>query len=288
MKFEIAHTTRYRYDAPLMGECFMQARLRPLSVPGEQKCLDYGLTTDPDVPVFSYDQPDQMGLVNHFIVRDDPHAALALHARSVVETLRLNPFDGLDLLTEDWPAAPETLRRGLAEWLAPSPLVPLPVSWSGPAPAPRVLAYAQALSEAIYSGFEYVPGSTDISTPLEEFIEGRRGVCQDYAHLMLAAARSRGIPARYVSGYVWGGEHGTGATHAWAELYLPGSGRWQGFDPTNNVLVAGHHIKIAVGRDYSDVPPTNGLLRAAPGAPLPLATALEVEVHVEQADEASP
>ena len=289
MKFHIAHTTRYEYDAPLLGECFMEARLRPLTVPSEQVCREYKITTEPPVAVFGHDQLHQMGLVNHFVLRGDPHQFLAIHAESTVETLRDNPFEDLDLLAEDWPMlADGALHEQFAEFLAPTPLVPLYGSWSGPEPLPGVLAYAQALSDQIYTQFEYVPGSTDISTPLAEFVAGRRGVCQDYAHLMLAAARSRGVPARYVSGYIYAGAgegaNGAGATHAWVELYLPYAQEWRGFDPTNNVLVADRHVKVAVGRDYADVPPTKGIVRAAVGSPLPSATALHVDVQVEKLD----
>ncbi len=288
MKFHIAHTTRYEYDAPLLGECFMEARLRPLTVPGEQVCRDYAITVDPPTPVFGYDQLHQMGLVNHFVLRGDPHQFLSIQAESVAETLRDNPFEGLNLLAEDWPLlADPALHEQFAEFLAPTPLVPLFGSWSGPEPLPGVLDYAQALSNEIYTQFEYVPGSTDISTPLADFAHQKRGVCQDYAHLMLAAARSRGVPARYVSGYVYAGKddgtQGAGATHAWIELYLPHAQAWKGFDPTNNILVADRHIKVAVGRDYADVPPTKGIVRAAVGNPLPSETALKVDVRVEQA-----
>lgn len=292
MKLRVSHTTRYRYDAPLLGECFMEARLRPLSVPGEQTCGEYAITVDPPVPVFANDQPDQMGLVNHFVLRGDSHQSLSIHAHSLVETLRADPFADLNLLAEDWPGLTDDGLRGrCAEFLVPTALVPLGGVWDGPPPAASVLAYGQALSAAIYEGFKYVPGSTDLTTPLGEFVAQRRGVCQDYAHLMLSAARAHGVPARYVSGYVYagsdndGGEdagtHGAGATHAWVELFLPHCGLWRGFDPTNNVLVADRHVKVAVGRDYADVPPTKGLLRARPGLPLPTETALEVEVQVE-------
>ena len=290
MKYHISHMTRYEYDAPLTGECFMEARLRPLTVHGEQICHSYAITVDPPVPVFGYDQLHQMGLVNHFVVRGDSHQSLAIFAESTVETLVSNPFEGLDLLAEDWPLlADKVLHEEYAEFLAPTPLVPLFGAWSGPEPISSVLAYGQALSNEIYTQFDYVPGSTDLLTPLADFVAQKRGVCQDYAHLMLAAARSRGVPARYVSGYIYAGPEdgtqGAGATHAWVELYLPHAGVWKGFDPTNNILTADHHIKIAVGRDYADVPPTKGLLRASAGSVMPSETALVVEVSVELAEE---
>ena len=257
----------------------MEVRLRPLTVPGEQVCRSYAITIDPPVPVFGYDQLHQMGLVNHFVLRDVSYQAFSISAESTVETLVDNPFLGLNLLAEDWPLlGNKALYEEFAEFLAPTALVPLFGSWSGPEPLPSVLAYGQALSQEIYTAFEYVPGATDLSTPLAQFVTQKCGVCQDYAHLMLAAARSRGVPARYVSGYLYGGSddgtQGTGATHAWVELYLPDAQAWKGFDPTNNVLTAGHHVKVAVGRDYADVPPTNGLMRAAAGSVMPTQTGL--------------
>ena len=264
--------------------------------PSSGASYSYAITTDPPAVMFGYDQLHQMGWVNHFIVRGEPYQTLTIRAESVVETLRENPFDGLNLIAEDWPAlADRALYEDCAEFLAPTPLVPLFGDWPGPEPLPNVLDYGQALSLAIYNQFDYVPGSTDLLTPLAEFTAQKRGVCQDYAHLMLSAARSRGIPARYVSGYIYAGAddgtHGAGASHAWVELFLPQSsdwkttGVWTGFDPTNNVLTAGNHLKIAVGRDYADVPPTKGLLRAAVGTVMPNETKLVVEVDVTRVGE---
>ena len=287
MNLRISHTTRYLYDLPLRGECFMEARLQPLTLPGEQTCTDFALETSPSAALFQYGQPYEMGIVHHFVLRGQSEAAIVVAAHSSVETLRASAFDGINFLAEDWEAvADPQFASAHAEWLAPTPLTSPALEWPGPGPQPSVFAYGQALSQAIYSQFSYVPGATDVSTPLHRFVAQKRGVCQDYAHLMLACARAQGIPARYVSGYVFGGgdpaTQGAGATHAWAELYLPHAGRWVGFDPTNNIMVADHHIKIAVGRDYADVPPTKGLLRGAPGQRAPRETGLEVTVHVEQ------
>ena len=265
----------------------MEARLRPLSVAGEQECHAYSIGVDPDVTVFTYEQPGQMGTVNHFVVRGDPHSSLSIHAESTVDTLCSRPFVGLDLLAQDWDGLSNgDVAKNCAEFLSPTPLVPFIGFWSGPDTATSVLAYAQALSAEIYGQFEYVPGATEISTPLTEFVSLKRGVCQDYAHLMLSVARAHGVPARYVSGYIYAGDdtgtHGAGATHAWVELYLPHAQRWKGFDPTNNILVGDRHVKIAVGRDYADVPPTKGILRAKPGLSLPSATSLTVDVRIER------
>jgi transglutaminase-like putative cysteine protease len=116
----------------------------------------------------------------------------------------------------------------------------------------------------IYSEFSYEPGTTDAETHMEQSFSLRKGVCQDFAHVMLGMCRSLGIPARYASGYIYTGEKddlvGAQASHAWCEVYLPETG-WIGFDPTNAVLADQRYIKIAVGRDYGDVAPILGSYR---------------------------
>ncbi len=126
------------------------------------------------------------------------------------------------------------------------------------------LVSLQRLSDMVYTRFEYVPGSTSISSTIEYILNTGRGVCQDYAHVMIAIARTWGIPARYVSGYLHDptaddAENGRTTSHAWLECLLPGLG-WVGFDPTNSTFVDERHVRVAVGRDYQDVSPTTGVL----------------------------
>ena len=121
------------------------------------------------------------------------------------------------------------------------------------------------LSDTLHNSFHYVPGSTSVASPIEHILESGRGVCQDYAHVMIAIARSWGIPARYVSGYLHitgpdGEEVQENATHAWVECLLPELG-WVGFDPVNKSVSDERHVRIAVGRDYQDVSPTRGVYR---------------------------
>ena len=110
--------------------------------------------------------------------------------------------------------------------------------------------------------FTYQPGTTDIESSAQEFLEQKKGVCQDFSHLMLSMCRYRGISARYVSGYVNGGQdaalRGDAATHAWIEVAIPTLG-WIGFDPTNNIYALNQHIRMAVGRDYGDIVPVKGV-----------------------------
>ena len=121
------------------------------------------------------------------------------------------------------------------------------------------------LNYALFHAFHYAPSHTKVDSPIDDALKARVGVCQDLAHIMIALARRIGIPCRYVSGYLSPGKDSKdrsaqGATHAWAEAYLPTLG-WVGFDPTNDVLAAERHVRVAIGRDYADVPPTRGVFR---------------------------
>jgi transglutaminase-like putative cysteine protease len=129
------------------------------------------------------------------------------------------------------------------------------------------LTLLREINEGIYQSFAYSPKSTHARSPIDESLAVRSGVCQDFAHIFIALARSVGIPCRYVSGYLFHrteGDHpdrsAEDGSHAWAEAFLPGIG-WVGFDPTNNLLAGERHIRVAIGRDYADVPPTKGLFK---------------------------
>ena len=119
------------------------------------------------------------------------------------------------------------------------------------------------LNAAIHHHFDYTPKATRVDSPIDEALHTRKGVCQDFAHVMISLVRLLKIPCRYVSGYKApgaAGERSGLASHAWVEAWLPGWG-WVGFDPTNNELASERHIRTAVGRDYADVPPTKGLYK---------------------------
>jgi transglutaminase-like putative cysteine protease len=132
------------------------------------------------------------------------------------------------------------------------------------------LTLVQDISGGIHRAFAYVRKSTAVNSPIEASLNSRQGVCQDFAHIMIAAVRRHHIPCRYVSGYLYHGEEHKdrspdGATHAWVEALMPGFG-WVGFDPTNDLMAGLRHIRTAVGRDYADVPPTSGTFDGpAPG-----------------------
>jgi transglutaminase-like putative cysteine protease len=124
------------------------------------------------------------------------------------------------------------------------------------------LTVLRDLNSDIHRIFDYSPKTTRVDSPIDEALSMRKGVCQDFAHIMITLVRHLQIPCRYVSGYLYRGEgRSTGeATHAWVEAYLPDIG-WVGFDPTNNTLTNERHVRVAIGRDYSDVPPTRGVFR---------------------------
>ena len=138
------------------------------------------------------------------------------------------------------------------------------------------------LNNVIYENYTYMPNSTKVDSPIDEALNSRQGVCQDFAHIMIALVRSVGIPCRYVSGYLYHrpdeDRSMEDASHAWVEALLPGIG-WVGFDPTNNLMADYRHICVAVGRDYDDVPPTRGVFRGE------VETELDVGVQVMRLDD---
>ena len=140
------------------------------------------------------------------------------------------------------------------------------------------LTALKTLQRTIYDSFEYQRGVTEVNSPIEMALEQRRGVCQDFAHIMTAIGRVWRIPCRYVSGYLYHkgsrDRSAADATHAWVEAYLPSLG-WVGFDPTNNIMACERHIRAAVGRDYSDVPPTRGTYKGGADSELSIAVSLE-------------
>ncbi|MXX77836.1 MAG: transglutaminase family protein [Gemmatimonadales bacterium] len=148
------------------------------------------------------------------------------------------------------------------------------------------LATATALRSRLHESFDYIPGTTAVDSPIERILESREGVCQDYAHVMATILRGWGIPTRYVSGYlgpdrVNGGGVTRGESHAWVESWFPGTG-WVGFDPTNDTQCDVRHVRVAVGRDYADVPPTRGVFRGS------AESMLRTRVTIERGEESCP
>jgi transglutaminase-like putative cysteine protease len=280
MYYSILHKTRFRYSAPVR-ESVTEVRMQPRSE-GAQRCLSFKLTTTPAARVHSY--TDCYGnLVHHFDI-PAPHKQTTITAESVVilppppllpAALGPEAWGELDALTaaEDyWDfLAPSAFAR-------PSPLLDAMAHEFGARRRDDPLTLLGDLSARLYDVFAYDRDSTEVDSPIDVALEARRGVCQDYAHVLIALVRPLGIPCRYVSGYLFQGveDHdrsAQGASHAWVEALLPGIG-WVGFDPTNNLVAGERHIRTAVGRDYADVPPTRGVFKGR------AESALEVGVKV--------
>ena len=253
-RFEIEHTTRFSYSGPIT-ETVMEVRLQPLDGRG-QRCLDFNLEVSPRMPVGTY--RDGYGNRVHYFNLLRAHDRVRVTSRSVVEMdLEKNREElaeadlVFDFLRFRPPVTDAPGIRALAARQAPSDL------GSGPS----VEAALDALTIAISHDFAYDPAVTNVYTGVEEVLELRAGVCQDFAHLFIAAARSMGVPARYVSGYIHiPGDGGVteGASHAWAEAWVPGAG-WVGFDATHPIRAGENHVRVAVGRDYRDAAPTRGV-----------------------------
>lgn len=269
MLLEIRHVTQYQYAAPVR-ESVMELWMQPQKS-ARQRLVSFDLDLDPPAQVFSY--ADSFGnAVYHFDV-PQPHDRLTITARSAVETVPpAVPPDALDM--GEWDRLRSDFVQGehfdhlrphgfareteaLHAFLAEQDLARLRMR--------DPLTAVRALSQAIYGAFGYEAGITRADSPIDDVLAARKGVCQDFAHLMIAICRSWGIPARYVSGYLFtdrkGGDRSDpDATHAWVEVFLP-STRWIGFDPTNNIEAGERHVICAVGRDYSDVPPSRGVYK---------------------------
>jgi len=250
MKLEIVHSTRYRYTGPI-AETVMEVRLRPMDGNG-QRCLDFSLELSHGVKPQTY--IDGFGNHVHYFNLVRPHSGLSVVSRSTVETGLPADDDPGEELVQDFLRfrAPVKEVDGVRE-LALRHAVTDP---SSPAEVERAL---DELTIAISRDFTYDRTVTNVYSAVDDLLVLRAGVCQDFAHLFIAVARAMGVPARYVSGYIHSpGEKAATASHAWAEAWIGGRG-WIGFDATHPIRTTPHHVRLAVGRDYTDAAPTRGV-----------------------------
>lgn len=251
MRFQVTHTTSYDYSVPIR-ESHMEVRLQPPEGVG-QHVAEFRLDVRPPATLGHY--VDGFGNHVHYFDRLPAHESLQITSRSVVETAAEQPSDleellPLDLLRFASPVVDCPGGRRLARRIR------LPEA----AGAEQTNVAMRALARLIAREFEYRPLSTTVQTTVDEVIALRSGVCQDFAHLFIAVARTLGVPARYVSGYVHDGEEREieGASHAWAEAYLPERG-WTPYDATHPETSRERYVRVAVGRDYHDAAPTRGV-----------------------------
>jgi transglutaminase-like putative cysteine protease len=276
-RYHLVHITEFLYDAPV-SESYNEVRLRPMH-DDRQSCISFRLITAPTSRGTAY--RDAYGnWVHQFNVLPEHHN-LRVEAESVVLThestegtngsIPLAELDGNRLAWEE----------EYFDFLAPTPYVPhlnalRDISNSAEQQSDgTVRGFVDAASKTIHDKFSYVKGATHVNSSIEHSLEIGAGVCQDFAHLLLGVVRMRGLPARYVSGYlvpngaanpgarqeeVIGGQ----ASHAWTEVLFPGSG-WIGFDPTLGKPAGLRHVRVAYGRDYGDVAPLRGVYKGHAG-----------------------
>lgn len=248
MRLKIEHTTTFTYDQ-LISEAYTEMRLKPLDA-GGQRCLSFDLVTEPQDIVLKY--ADHFGNdVHHFDV-------IQSHQKMVVAATS-------EVLTSDSYIAESSSLSPLDEFNYLSPTVYAPhtaelIDFSASHHADNdSFGTALAITQAIHRMLIYEKGVTDVKTTADQALALRRGVCQDFSHIMLAACRAQMLPARYVSGYLYNNGH-TAASHSWVDVLMPERG-WISLDPTHNREQTAQYVRVAVGRDYSDVPPTRGIFK---------------------------
>jgi transglutaminase-like putative cysteine protease len=282
MFYAIRHFTSYRYSRSVW-QSMMEVRMHPRSE-GSQRCFVFQLSVNPRARIFGY--IDSYGnLVHHFDL-PSRHSQLTIISDALVN-IEAQPSIPEVMEYQGWQELEELVeKKDYWDMLMPSHFArssPELEQLAGEIGATErkgrsPLAFLQDIASGVHRSFSYVKKSTAVNSPIEDALRSRQGVCQDFAHIMIALVRNARIPCRYVSGYLY---HSTenahpatdGATHAWVEALLPGLG-WVGFDPTIDQLASEQHIRTAAGRDYADVPPTRGMMKGTAG------TELQVRVRV--------
>lgn len=278
-RLEIQHSSRYLYNGPV-SRSVMRLCLKPLD-DGKQRLLRFNVETNPPAPLSP--ETDSFGNTKHVLTLHRQHHSLEILSDSAVETY-------------PEPTLPSSLGKGAWQEICSSRNSFKLWSFTNPSaytrPTDALQAYIEEmdlrpgddplesvlrLSDSIHRSFQFVPGSTSAVSTIDHILSTRQGVCQDYAHVMIAIARLWGVPARYISGYLYAGSWEEAsvsyASHAWVECLLPGLD-WVGFDPTNEGMAGERHVRLAVGLDYRDVSPTQGIIHGS------AQSTLEVEVSV--------
>jgi len=272
-RWHIQHRTCYTYLVPVR-ESFNEVRLEPPSN-DNQSVESFVLTTTPAAS-FRHYRDFYANYVHHFEIPSS-HASLLIESRAVVLAHPPPPLSSA-ALPAPLNVLPDFARSGdYADYLGPSRFVDVePQTWRLALDATFGIAdawqAAQALMRFVHGHLRYHPASTHVHTHLRDVLANRRGVCLDFAHVMLGLCRALKMPARYVSGYL--AVEKARSTHAWVELWIPNIG-WLGLDPTHNRQIDETYIKIGAGRDYADVPPVAGYYRGT------LQRKLEVDVRIE-------
>ena len=273
MRFRVRHVTHYKY-AGRVSHCYNLANVVPRDT-DRQRCLKNRITVSP-TPTVAHKCNDYFGNKTFHFEIQKPHTELIITADSEIQLNDNNREMNLDLGASYGDAlkylASNNMRTTIEarEFLLNSPMIECSEQLADYARPSfhkdrSLKSCVNDLTTRIFSEFTYDPGFTTIATPLADVLQHKRGVCQDFAHLQVGCLRSMGIPAKYVSGYIETlpkpGQQklvGADATHAWVAYYCSEEG-WVEFDPTNDVIPGTDHITIALGRDYADVCPIQGV-----------------------------
>jgi len=276
MRWQIHHNTRYAYAAPVR-DSFNEVRLQPLSN-RQQTVESFILRVLPSTRLRHY-HDFYSNCVHHFEI-PEAHSTLAIETQLEVQT---HPPQWLqpEARPAGFPRLKETLNvERCYDFIQPSRYVDVsPETWrlaiDAVAGEEDVWQSSLRLMNFVHHHIAYESLSTNVHTHMREVLAERRGVCQDYAHVMLGLCRTLRIPALYVSGYL--ATEAASATHAWTEVFVPGAG-WQALDPTHHRLADETYVKIAVGRDYADVPPITGTYKGT------TERSMQVEVQITRQD----
>ncbi len=291
-RYHLVHITEFKYEGPV-SESYNEVRLRPLT-DDKQSCLSFRLTTKPASQSRSYQDAFGNWVYTFNVLKE--HQELRIETDAVV--LRLDvPEMAAEATLEQVDAAQEELHDEFYDYMVLSHYVPLVdeldelVAAAEGKSGGTAWGFAEAAAQLIYERFKYVKGATHVHSSLEDALREGAGVCQDFAHLLLGVLRKRGLPARYVSGYLVSKQAtnpgfaieeviGGHASHAWAEVYIPQCG-WKPLDPTLGAAVGARHVRIAYGRDYGDVAPVRGLYNGHAGQRLTVDVQLRPGVNVD-------
>ncbi|PZQ63903.1 MAG: transglutaminase [Phenylobacterium zucineum] len=294
MRYRLRHRTTYAYENEVgFARCVL--RLTPRAS-ASQTVLESAITVTP-TPAIESEQTGPFGARVLTVTVDTPHTALVIEATARIDVH--TPPAGDPEASPAWEAiraaaleSADLSIEGPAAFLfaaARTPITPEITAYARESfpPGRAIVAGCADLNRRIHADFRYDPSATDVSTPVAQAFAARHGVCQDFAQIMICGLRGLGLPAAYVSGYLRTipppGQprlEGADATHAWVGVWCGEALRWIGFDPTNAILAGDDHLTLAIGRDYADVAPIDGVILASGGQ------SLKVEVDVIPEDAA--
>jgi len=270
--FRIQYKTDYQYEQPAY-DSINETRLHPIQC-AHQRVLAFRLEVEPSASIREY--RDRFGNVVNSVAVREPHDRLSITAHSMVE--RTDPATTIAqrVIFKEYLRKDDQRTHQYGDFLGPTRYIPFSPRlrrcfWSAhPGMDEDVKAYADRIISFVRDQFGYDRGTTNVHSTVDDILTSGGGVCQDFAHLTLGLFRLAGVPSRYVSGYLAPRRKGVGgpppelASHAWIEVLLPGLG-WTGYDPTHRCRTDRHYIRVAIGRDYRDVPPVSGFYKTAGG-----------------------